>query len=300
MRVNKRILVIIVAYNSMPWIEKCYSSINCSTIPCDILCIDNGSTDGTQDYIRQHHPEVELIQAESNLGFGKANNIGLQRVLDRGYEFAYLLNQDAWVMPDTFEVLISFAERHPEFGLLSPMQMNADMKHLENRFLNVILRWKAPTLTILDELYNQQAAEAYEVSFVMAAHWLITRRCLEQVGGFSPTFYHYGEDTNYICRVNYWKMKAGIVLSAKAVHDRADSNWNPKKRLFIDWYLPALNDLSDPNLNINPYHKMLSMLKYAFRHHSKALVDYTVTIWKNRKEIQKNLKRSRREKAFLE
>ncbi|MDE6377495.1 MAG: hypothetical protein K2K72_01990, partial [Duncaniella sp.] len=54
----------------------------------------------------------------------------------------------------------------------------------------------------------------------MAAHWLMTRDCLELTGLFSPTFFHYGEDSNYVQRLHYHGLKIGIVLSAIAVHDR--------------------------------------------------------------------------------
>lgn len=296
---SSRILTIIVTYNAMQWIDRCLTSLRQSSMSCDVLCIDNGSSDGSQDYIRKTFPEVELIQAESNLGFGKANNIGLQRVLDQGYDFAYLLNQDAWVMPETFQIMTEIADRHPDYGLLSPMQMKADMKHLEDRFLNVILRWKTSLLNLFDDFYNQNAADIYDVSFVMAAHWLLTSQCIEKVGGFSPTFYHYGEDVNYIERVNYWNLKTGIVPTAKAVHDRADSAWNFKKHLFIDWYLPALGRLSDPKQKGSLSREMFSLLKYALRHLCKPMADYTILLWKNRQMNENNRLRSQKERAFL-
>jgi len=294
------VLIIIVTYNAMKWADHCFGSIRLSTISCDVFCIDNGSTDGTQDYIRLNYPEVIFTQAQSNLGFGKANNLGLQYVLDNEYQYAYLLNQDAWLLPNTLQELILIAEHHPEYGLLSPMQMKADQKHLEDRFLNVVLRWKAPTLIFLDQLYNHQVADVYEVSFVMAAHWLITRNCIETAGGFSPTFYHYGEDTNYIERVNYWKKRVGIVPSAQAIHDRADSSWNFKKHLYIDWYLPALNRLSNPGSTTTIGREIYKLLKYAVRHQCKPMLSHAFQLWSSRKETIKNRGLSQQERAFLQ
>ena len=122
------VLVIVVTYNAMKWAERCLSSLRNSSVSCDVMVIDNNSTDGTQNFIHTHFPEVELIENKKNLGFGQANNIGLQRVLDENYEYAYLLNQDAWVMPDTLEKLIDISKTHPEYGVLSPMQLKASYR----------------------------------------------------------------------------------------------------------------------------------------------------------------------------
>ncbi len=72
-----KILVIIVTYNAMQWAERCFASLRKSTVKPDMLVVDNGSNDGTQEYIQQHFPEVIFHQSRDNLGFGKANNLGL-------------------------------------------------------------------------------------------------------------------------------------------------------------------------------------------------------------------------------
>ena len=129
-----KLLVVIVTYNAMQWAERCFDSLRKSTIVPDVFVVDNGSTDGTQTYIHEHYPEVIFQQSKENLGFGKANNIGLQYALDNEYDYVYLLNQDAWVMPDTFEKLIIVHKEHPEYGILSPFQMEANMEHIDKNF----------------------------------------------------------------------------------------------------------------------------------------------------------------------
>ena len=94
---RNQLLVIIVNYNGMKWLERCLSSLTSSTVPSDVYIVDNGSTDGSQDYIRSNFKDAIFVQSEENLGFGKANNIGLQYAYEKGYEYVYLLNQDAWV-----------------------------------------------------------------------------------------------------------------------------------------------------------------------------------------------------------
>lgn len=207
----KRILTIVVTYNGMKWVDRCLGSLSESTLPSDVFVVDNGSADGTCGYIKEHFPSAVLHCSEDNLGFGKANNLGLSYALENGYDYVYLLNQDAWVFPDTFSRLIDAMEKNPEYGVISPVQMAASMERPDPRF----------AVKCLDRpLAEYVAGNVYEVSFVMAAHWMISRRCLETVGGFSPAFRHYGEDDNWLHRASYHGFKTGFLAGCNAVHDR--------------------------------------------------------------------------------
>lgn len=272
-----KILVIVVTYNAMQWAERCFDSLRKSTVKPDVYVVDNGSNDGTQAYIQEHFPEVMFHQSKENLGFGKANNLGLQYALDENYDFAYLLNQDAWVMDETFERLIELSSHYPEYGILSPFQMNADLEHIDHNFIsNVMRRESNPDIT--NDLYNRQLKEVYPVSRIMAAHWFITRACLLKVGGFSPSFPHYGEDDNYADRMHFWGVKLGIVPSLRVVHDRG---WREtsKKIFFHRMYTSTIRVMSYPeNAKCKPfvkiayeltknsiYYKSLQPIKYLWR-----------------------------------
>jgi len=297
---KNNILVVIVAYNSMKWIKRCYDSLRNSSIPCDVITIDNGSTDGTQQFLQDNYPEVELHISNKNLGFGKANNIGLQKALDEGYQFVYLLNQDAWVFPDTFSNLINTSQQQPEFGILSPMQLQADGVHFDNNFAtNVIGQHQKSRPLLSEDLFFGRQEDVYNVTFVMAAHWLITRKCLEKVGGFSPTFFHYGEDDNYLLRAQYWKFKIGIVPKAQAVHDRQDSTWSNQKRLYINNYTIPLNRMSNPLSKQRIWPFIKENLRGAIRGRNLQLWNYALQFYKNRKQIEENYLQSLKPTAFL-
>lgn len=290
----------IVAYNSMKWIDRCYNSLRNSSIPCDVITIDNGSTDGTQQYLSDNYPEVELHISDNNLGFGKANNIGLQKALDEGYQFVYLLNQDAWIFPDTFSSLIKVSQDHPEYGVLSPMQLQSNGEHFDNNFAtNVIGQHQKNRPLLSEDLFFGRKEDVYDVTFVMAAHWLITRNCLETTGGFSPTFFHYGEDDNYLLRTRYWKFKIGIVPTAFAVHDRQDSTWSNQKRLYINNYTIPLNKMSNPLYKQKTRTFVKENIKGAIRGRNRQLWNYAMQFLKDRKQIEANYKRSLQPTAFL-
>jgi GT2 family glycosyltransferase len=86
--------------------------------------VDNNSADDTVNFIKANYPEVTLLEQNKNLGFGKANNIGISLAMKNEADYVFLLNQDAWVQPDTIEKLVSAHQREPQFGILSPMHLN--------------------------------------------------------------------------------------------------------------------------------------------------------------------------------
>lgn len=235
---EKKLLVIIVTYNAMNWVKRCFESLRMSTVVNDIFVVDNGSIDGTQDYIKNHFPDVIFNQSKANLGFGRANNIGLQYALKNGYDYVYLLNQDAWVMPNTFERMMALHEKNPEYGILSPLQMQANLENIDKNFL---INLNSQGVTVLEDILMSSKEAIVEVEMTMAAHWLISRKCLETVGGFSPSFPHYGEDNNYADRVIYHGLKNGIVLNAKAVHDRAYRQQTRKHYIYATYINSIMN-----------------------------------------------------------
>ena len=236
-----KVLAILVTYNAMKWLVHCVESLQESTVKVDIMVVDNGSTDGTRDQLAKLSFIKQVVNSDENLGFGRANNIGLQYALNNGYDYAYLINQDAWIFPDTLEKLIDVNRAHPEYGLLSPIQMQANMKHLDKDFI----RFSISNEAIEDAVLNRQQTLYEATGGIAAAHWLLSRACIEKVGGFSPTFYHYGEDNNYQHRLYFHGMKEGIVINAYAVHDRENRQDGQKKLAYLRSVI-MLATLSDP------------------------------------------------------
>lgn len=296
--VNCNILVVVVTYNAMPWAKRCFDSLVSSNIGLDVFVVDNGSSDGSQQFICNTYPDIIFRQSETNLGFGRANNIGLEYAIVHGYDYVYLLNQDAWVFCETIEKMIECHKINPEYGILSPMQLCAEANCFDKNFRN----HTCMSLNLLTEdLYFGRPQEIYPVKFVMAAHWLISVDCLKKVGGFSPTFQQYGEDDNYIDRVHYHGMKIGIVPSAKAVHDRQYREQSREQFLFHHFYKYYLVLFSQPRkVLVSEWVKMIySNIFSAFKYKSFRLIQYTVQLIKDSRQIRANRLRSTKVGAFL-
>lgn len=208
----------------MKWIAKGVDSIVKSSFKTDLIIIDNGSTDGTLEFLRENDKIFYLHESKKNLGFGKANNIGLQLGFSHGYDYFLLLNQDAWIEEHTIESLIENLEKHPGFGIVSPMHFNGTGSAFDHLFKSYLSR----TPSYQEDFERNSVKELYESPFINAACWLMRRKTLEIVGLFHPLYDHYGEDDNYLNRLFFQNLKLGLNTRVRMFHDR-DSGVNPIK-----------------------------------------------------------------------
>ncbi|MCD8291073.1 MAG: glycosyltransferase family 2 protein [Prevotella sp.] len=243
----KQLFVIIVTYNGSEWIDRCLQSVFASSVKSTIVVVDNGSTDGTISIIQERYPSVKLLETGENLGFGKANNKGIIYAIDHGAEYVYLLNQDAWVDSDVFEVLIKQMELNPRYGILSPIQINARRNAVDSNFLHgSISEKRCPHLK--SDLLMHEVKDVYETYFVMAAHWLVSVEAIKKVGMFSDAFSHYGEDLNLVQRMRFHEFKIGICPGVYAVHDREFRKESIAKQAYL-YYIRCLTRFHDIDID---------------------------------------------------
>ena len=158
--------------------------------------------------------------------------MGFRYALDKGYDYVYLLNQDAWIEPSTLGTLIAASEAHPEYAVLSPLQMTDGFTGLDAQFGKIL---------------RSAQHDKGGVRRVMAAHWLMPRKALEVIGLFDALFPLYGNDDNWCDRARYHGFKIGIVPQARAVHDRATREEPKEKVIFRNYYMGSLVRLCDIN-----------------------------------------------------
>jgi GT2 family glycosyltransferase len=227
----EKIVVIVVTYNGMKWIDECLKSVLNSSIPVSVIVVDNNSADTTVDFIKTSFPDVILLQQKENLGFGKANNIGMTYALRQNADFVFLLNQDAKVEKNTIDELIKVSKLNENFGVLTPLHLNWQGTEIEYGFYNEKM--------FSDLLLHKKQSDFYlENKFINAAAWLLPLKTINRVGGFDPIFFHYGEDVNYCQRVLFHGFKLVIVPKVKIFHDTPNNGVLEKidksKQLMID------------------------------------------------------------------
>ena len=213
------VFVVVVTYKGEQWYDRCFSSLMESGIPLKVVVVDNASGDGTVPYVKEHFPDIHLIESDKNLGFGGANNIGIRYAMDHGCDYCFLLNQDAWIEPETIAELIRISQAHPEYGILSPVHLNKEKTNIEKWLLQRLDDFRTTDSSLFDDLFFGHLKDVYRTKYVNAAAWFMPRKTLETIGGFDPIFFHYGEDDNYINRVLYHGLKIGICPRLQIVHD---------------------------------------------------------------------------------
>jgi GT2 family glycosyltransferase len=274
-----KIFTIVVTYNGMHWYERCFGSLKNSVVPVQIVAVDNASSDGTVDYIKKHYTWITLIESEKNLGFAKANNLGLRYALDHGADYVFLLNQDAWInQPETIATLIHLSKNHPEYSILSPLQLYGSGKKIEHETLMHFARHAKSNNDFISDLYLGDVKDIYNVPYACAVCWLLPVRILNEIGGFDPLFYHYGEDDNFIQRVKYFGYQVGICPRVSISHD-IESRTNDYRDKDLDWRKYLLINLG----NINSELDISSILR------SKLKVIFIQLLRMNRKLLKKSL-----------
>lgn len=244
-----KVCIIIVSYNFEKWLHTCLASLRNSSVKTTVLVIDNNSRDKTCEIIAEEYPEVILFQNKENLGFGKANNIGMRYALENGFDYILLLNQDAWVEENTLEKLINASVKNPGFGIISPV-------HLSGKGEKTDFGFSEYTGLKSKEDAKNLPTDIIPCSFINAAAWLIPVSVVKQTGGFAPVFPHYGEDVNYSQRVRKQGLKIGFVKDAFVYHDR-ESRVIDREKFFYSEYIYFLTEA------VNPLHTPLKAFAYS-------------------------------------
>jgi GT2 family glycosyltransferase len=132
--------------------------------------------------------------------------------------------------------------KNPEYGVISPVHLTGNKQHFDRGFINYFCHC-SETFHAYENLFLKNEPECYDSRFVNAAAWLVTKNCLETVGGFDTIlFRHYGEDDNYCHRVLYHRLKIAIITSTTICHDRENRKDKPldKKIGFSIFYANIL------------------------------------------------------------
>lgn len=215
--------VIIVTCNSGRFIGPCLTSLESSG--AGIIVVDNGSTDDTKQVLRKY-PHVQLIEAPTNLGYGKALNLGVKTA---GYDYEYLIlsNADVVYRPDTISVLVALLRSDPRVGVTAPQQISTDGKW-KISYADIPGVWSG----IKDVLMINTASRWYrrirwprpvdrnskDVGYLAGAVLALPLEAFRQVNGFDESFPFYGEDADLCIRLRAAKRRVVFCPEAAIIH----------------------------------------------------------------------------------
>lgn len=200
----------IINWNTKDYLKRCLQSIeeNIKNISYEVIAVDNNSSDGSIDMIRNDFPKIKLVENKTNLGFSRANNQAIKKATGR---YILLLNPDTLVLDKAIPKMIDFMEQHSNAGIIGCKLLNEDgsvqmscrsFPTLNSLFYTFTgLDTKFPKSPILSNhimsYWNHN--EIREVDWVSGACLMIRRAVVKQIGLLDEEFFMYCEDLDY-CR----------------------------------------------------------------------------------------------------
>lgn len=205
-----RVAIIVVNWNRRDDTLECLDSLTkVHYSNYRVIMVDNGSTDGSAEAVRQRFQNVVIIEAGENLRFAGGNNLGLKDVLAEGDDYCLLLNNDTTVHPDFLNHLVAAAQTDERIGLVGPKILYHHRPDVI-WFAGGVLKpaWGYVRHYGLRQLDDGRFDERLTVSFLTGCCLLIRREVLEKIGLLDEGFYLYSEDADFCLRA----VKAGYKL----------------------------------------------------------------------------------------
>ncbi|NLE99082.1 MAG: glycosyltransferase [Propionibacterium sp.] len=217
--------VVIVNWNTRALLLDVIASLRDSTqeASMEIIVVDNASHDGSQAALREHHPEVQLIQNDANLGFARANNIGFAAARGRAL---CLVNTDVIALDGVIDTLYAYLVAHPEVGAVGPRTYDEHGATRQNcrRFPSLANAlgdhlWLKRTGLVQGRSLPMSTYDRTHRADVLSGCFLMVRRdAFEHVGGLDEDFFFYGEDTDWGKRFNDAGWGCVYLPEAEAIH----------------------------------------------------------------------------------
>jgi GT2 family glycosyltransferase len=207
-----KLSVVILCWNDLKVIGDCLRSIFTETdsTEFEVIVSDNGSTDGSIEFIRENYPQVRLIENGRNLRFAKANNVGIRA--SRG-EYVLIMNPDTVIHEDALDTMVKFAEAHPEAGAVGCRVLNSDGSNQESArpLPSIRSAWIAALylkpLGYLSDWFHPGIYVGWKGETQRSVGWLsgcfilLRGDLLRRLGGFDEQFFYYCEDKDLCHRV---------------------------------------------------------------------------------------------------
>jgi N-acetylglucosaminyl-diphospho-decaprenol L-rhamnosyltransferase len=217
-----RLSIVIVSYNARADLERCLASLVAHAPKTDheIVVVDNASTDDTVDVVRSRWTGVRLIEAGGNVGFSRANNIGIRQSFG---ELVLLLNGDTIVPADSIDTLVDVLDRRPDVAVVGPRLVDGQGR-AELSFGNMIsplneVRQKLRARGNVDRLTSRER----EVDWVSGGCLLVRRADAEAVGLLDERFFLYTEDVDFCASIRTRGRRILFTPGAQIVHLRGRS-----------------------------------------------------------------------------
>jgi GT2 family glycosyltransferase len=231
--------IVLVCWNNKDYLGPCLESLYQSNLGSsfEVIAVDNGSTDGSQEMLHEKFPDVKLIQNDHNLGLGKASNQGIQ--VSSG-EFILLLNNDTLVNKKAIEAMVALMRTNKDAGAVGGKLLNED-RTFQSGYGRFSTLWEEFLITIrVGELLwdgyplHFDSNNIKQVSWMSSACLLVRREALNQIGLLNEEYFIYGDETDLQYRMKKAGWKAFYIPDATTIHygGRSMDRWKRRRMVY--------------------------------------------------------------------
>jgi GT2 family glycosyltransferase len=239
-----RVSAIVVSYNTRDDLLRCLAALRAHAgVPLERIVVDNASTDGSAEAVRAGVPDVQVIANATNLGFSRANNLGLRAARA---ELVLVVNSDCEVRPGAVAALVAILEARPDVAIVGPRTVGTDGAPQVSfgPSLTPLAEWRQGRLVRgvragdADALRRAAAlaAEEREPDWVSASCFLARKSVLDAVGGFDESFFLYEEDVDLCLRVRRAGGRVLYTPRAEVVHHLGRSMERAPERARLEYH----------------------------------------------------------------
>ncbi|HEX6715479.1 MAG TPA: glycosyltransferase family 2 protein [Pyrinomonadaceae bacterium] len=217
------VLVSIVSTNDGPWLTSCFDSLAAIREQIDVVVVANDCDDNTEEICAAAPLEITVLRTDTRLGFAACNNLSLHIALQKGYEYAFLLNPDTRIQADTVSSLVQFMRSHSEFGITGSIQFEYG-----DETWTQLNEWSCQTLDHAATLGAQQKSSDgfkwIEHYYVQGAALMLRLKLAERIGLLDPVYGTFYEETDLCRRCLLSGHKVAILLNSRVQH-YGGGNW---------------------------------------------------------------------------
>ncbi len=223
-----KISVVIVVWNAQKYVLECLESLreHCRDTYYEVVVVDNASTDGTPELIERLFPEFKLIRNRENLGFAKANNIGISQCSG---DYICLVNSDVKFRDNCLLMMSQYLSQNPGIAMIGPKMLWPDgrVRRSTMRFptvWNLFCRALGLHRISRSRIFGGQLMADFDHESTRAVEvlngWfvMVRRNSLERVGLLDPQFFMYGEDIDWCYRFHKAGERILFFSGAGAIH----------------------------------------------------------------------------------
>jgi GT2 family glycosyltransferase len=212
-----KVSVVVPNWNGIGSLGVCLDSLLAQTLHARIIVVENGSRDGSLEFLQKNYPQVELIIHQKNKGFAGGVNAGIRKAIDDGAEYVALFNNDAVADKDWLKNLADDLEINTDAGIATCKFMSIDKRHLDSTG-DLYTTWGLPYPRGRDEPVSDVYDDRVQVFAASGGASLYRVSMLGEIGLFDEDFFAYYEDVDISFRAQLAGWKVRYVPEAIAYH----------------------------------------------------------------------------------